>query len=149
MKYVGIVIIALVLMQTPVMAEDNHALTQEILAMDKQLFDAFNGNDIDVLKELFHPELEFFHDTGGLADYAATIQNSENLLGKPSSPTRTLIEDSVEVFPMQDIGALQTGRHQFCNTATGSLDCGVFQFIHLWKKEPGGWKLFRVISYDH
>jgi hypothetical protein len=29
------------------------------------------------------------------------------------------------------------------------MDCGVFKFIHTWKKTDKGWKVTRIISVDH
>lgn len=129
-------------------AEENN-LERKILLMDAALFDAFNGNDIEKIKDIFHKDLEFYHDKGGLADYEATIESLISLLGKPGSPQRSLIAESSAVYPIKDFGAVQTGTHKFCNKAADESQCGFFKFVHLWSEEKSGWKLKRVISYDH
>lgn len=63
--------------------------------------------------------------------------------------TRTLVEGSLEVYPVKDYGAIQIGSHTFCHMENGQEDCGTFKFVHLWRKENDSWKLTRVISYGH
>ena len=38
------------------------SLFNEIAAMDKKLFDAFNRQDFEGVKATFSPDLEFYHD---------------------------------------------------------------------------------------
>ncbi len=48
-------------------------------------------------------------------------------------------------------GAIMTGEHRFHVRAPGrpeALD-GVAKFTHLWLLQDGGWKLARVLSFDH
>ena len=131
------------------LVQAEESLVSEIKAMDKALFDAFNRCDIDAMAKIFSPDLEFYHDTGGLQDYqqtmAATRANCERNLGL----TRTLIADSMEVFPIKDYGAIQQARHQFCHWENGKHDCGTFRFVHIWQKQNNRWQLTRVVSYDH
>ncbi|WP_419148285.1 hypothetical protein [Pseudoalteromonas 'SMAR'] len=63
--------------------------------------------------------------------------------------TRTLIPESLTVYPIKDFGALQMGEHRFCHLVNGKNDCGTFRFTHIWRRNQAGWKLHRVISYGH
>lgn len=127
------------------------SLYQEILQQDSLLFEAFNKKNISVARTLFSEDLEFYHDKDGLADYATTIGNLANLFENKNSAElkRELVAGSSEVFPINGYGAVHTGLHTFCHPENGKMDCGTFQFVHLWKKTDSSWKLARVISYDH
>jgi hypothetical protein len=115
------------------------------------MFDAFNAQDLEKLKSTFSDSLEFYHDKGGLADYNQTIENSKNLFerNKSTGLRRDLVKGSMEVYPIKDYGAVETGLHTFCHDENGKQDCGTFKFVHVWQKKDGQWKVTRVISYDH
>jgi len=123
----------------------------EILHMDSVLFNAFNAQDLEQMKNTFSTDLEFYHDKGGLTDYNQTIANFKSLFEKnlTTGLRRDLNISSVEVYSIKDFGALEVGMHKFCHVENGKEDCGTFKFIHLWHKTDGVWRLTRVISYDH
>lgn len=127
----------------------NPALAKEIYQQDQGLFNAFNAKNAEGVLHYFSEDLEFYHDTGGLSNYQQNVVNTGNLLSREDSPTRRLISEDFEVHPIKDFGAIQTGSHQFCHMANGKNDCGTFKFLHIWKKTEQGWKITRVVSYDH
>lgn len=139
----------LLLLALTAAAETKSPLLVEIAAADKKLFDAFNGRDISVVKVMFDESLEFYHDRGGLSDYAQTIRQLTENFANPNWPRRELVAGTLEVHPIPNYGAIQTGAHRFCHEENGKTECGVFKFVHVWQKKGSGWKITRVISYDH
>ena len=67
----------------------------------------------------------------------------QNICGKVH---RELV--SLEVFPMKNYGALETGVHRFSHPGIDT-DQGDAKFVQLWKYENGRWWMTVVISYDH
>ena len=125
------------------------SLYDEILEMDRLLFTAFNNRDLDTTRKIFDTDLEFYHDQGGLSDYAQAIENSRALFEADTGLTRELMIESLGVHPIPGYGAVQTGKHRFCHPENGVMDCGVFDFLHIWKKTGNTWTLTRVVSYSH
>ena len=129
--------------------EGTTPLHDEILEMDRVMFDAFNSCDIQTMASVFADELEFFHDAGGLSGHKetmkVTVENCERNLGL----VRTLDVDTVAVYPIKGYGAIQEGRHTFCHVEDGENDCGTFRFLHIWKQSGAQWQLSRVVSYGH
>ena len=124
-------------------------LYDTIAHMDSVLFDAFNNQDLEKLKTIFATDLEFYHDKGGLTNYSQVIENTRRLFGQNNGLKRTLITGSLEVYPIKDYGAVEIGTHRFCHQENGKDDCGTFKFVHIWQKNSEGWRLTRVVSYDH
>lgn len=120
-----------------------------IARMDSMLFAAFNNRDTTLFKTLFTNDLEFYHDKGGLTNYTHSIEFLKTTKASGSDLKRELMPGSLEVYPVKDYGAIQIGQHRFCHTENGKPDCGVFKFVHVWKKENDNWKISRIISYDH
>ena len=58
-------------------------------------------------------------------------------------------KETLEVYPIKDYGAIETGTHRFCHTEEGKEICGTFKFLHIWQKEGTTWKVTRVVSYGH
>ena len=121
----------------------------QIAQLDSVLFNAFNGRDIETFKKLFAPDLEFYHDKGGLTGYEYTVQSLRNTAARKDGLRRELVPGSLEVYPLKDYGAIQIGAHQFCHLENGQQDCGTFKFVHIWRKMGNDWKITRVVSYDH
>ena len=123
-------------------------LAVKVNALDQELFGAFNACDLVKFESLLDPNVEFFHDKNGLSTGAATVtaQVKSNVCGKVR---REVVPGSLEVYPMDGIGALQIGRHRFYNPPTSTTPGGEAKFIHLWKNSNGKWQLLRVISFDH
>lgn len=136
------------LLSGSVLAQET-SLESRILKLDAALFDAFNARDISRFKDYLHEDLEFYHDKSGKTGKAKTLASLMDLAKQGGDLTRTLVEDSVEVYPVPDYGAIQTGLHTFCHTERGKADCGTFKFLHLWQKTDAGWQITRVMSYDH
>jgi uncharacterized protein (TIGR02246 family) len=126
-------------------------LFQKIASLDAELFGAVNACDLQKVASLFSPDVEFYHDKGGvtLGRQAVVDSIKANLCGKRR---RDLVPESTEVHPMDNYGALQIGSHRFCEA--GEKPCapgtsGAAKFIHLWQNKEGTWAITRVLSYDH
>jgi ketosteroid isomerase-like protein len=124
-------------------------LYDEIARMDSVLFDAFNTSDLEKLKKLFAEDLEFYHDKDGLDSYQRTIEKIKALFDKNNGMKRELVKGSLEVYPVKDYGAIEIGAHSFSHVENGKEIRGTFKFVLIWRKKDGGWKVSRVISYDH
>ena len=124
-------------------------LYAQIQQMDSVLFNAFNSRDTATFKKLFTGDLEFYHDKGGLTDYAYTIQSLKNAASRNDGLRRELVQGSLEVYPIPGYGAMEIGAHTFCHQENGKQDCGTFKFVHIWKQIGTEWKITRVVSYGH
>jgi hypothetical protein len=122
-------------------------LFDELARMDKELFDAaFVNCDAGKFRALFTDDAEFYHDRTGLAvgEAARTMKSCP----RDQGVTRSLVPDSLEVYPMQGYGAIQIGRHVFARKGEPGAEAA--KFVHLWKRDPdGAWRLARVLSFDH
>lgn len=126
-------------------------LEAEITAADARLFGGLNERDIKPLKEGLSPRLEFYHDRGGLSDYAGNIAIFEKNFRAPNRIRREAMPETVEIFPAGPNHAMHIGKHRFCNKPSASEpeECGVYGFSMVWEREGGQWKLLRVLSYGH
>lgn len=124
-------------------------LHKEILAADNAMFTAFNQCDVSAIAAFFSKELEFYHDVTGLKGFEENMMATKELCARDLGLKRTRVEDSLQIFPVKNFGAIQVGRHTFCHDVGGKQDCGTFDFTHIWKQTDSGWKLHRVISYGH
>lgn len=123
-------------------------LFEAILKVDSAWFSHFN-KDVAAFSNFVDSSLEFYHDKSGLTFYTDNIKAFTRLKTNTPDLTRTLIRESMEVYPIPGYGAVQIAQHRFCHMENGKLDCGVFKFIHVWKKTDAGWRVTRIISVDH
>ena len=130
---------------------ESKELFDEIAHMDSVMFDAFNAHDLEKIMSTFDSSLEFYHDKGGVTNFEQTKKNSADLFerNKTTGLRRDLVPGTMEVYPIKDYGAIETGLHRFCHEENGKQDCGTFKFLHIWQKKNGQWKVTRVASYDH
>ena len=125
------------------------AIDQEIydviVSKDKEYFDAYNTCDMKTQGSLFSENIEFFHDKGGLSTSKQEILAAleRNICGKV---TRTLIPGSIEVYPINDYGAIEIGYHKFYNNQEPNAISNPSKFIMVWKKEGEEWIISKVIS---
>jgi len=61
------------------------------------------------------------------------------------------VESSLQVFPLHDERALETGDHRFYERGKDGVErwTGQARFIQVWRRVDGHWLAERVISYDH
>lgn len=126
-------------------------LYRAVAAQDAALFDAYNRCDLKTFASLLDENVEFFHDQGGVTRGRDALTESvrKNICG---TTTRELVADSLEVYPMNNYGALEIGTHRFHHPkAEATEPVGEAKFVHLWQydKANGTWKVTRVISFDH
>jgi hypothetical protein len=98
---------------------------------------------------LFTSDLEFYHDKGGLTNFAQTRESFAKLFAGTPDIRRELVKGSLAVYPIKGHGAVEIGEHVFCHKENGKDDCGTFKFVMIWRKEGESWKISRVISFDH
>jgi hypothetical protein len=127
----------------------DNVLYATIIIQDSILFDAFNSRNIDKLESCFTDNLEVYQDNTGVRNYEQTIESFKELFRKDYVLTRKLIKESVEIYPIKDFGAIETGRHTFCHTENGKLECATFKFLEIWEIKNGQWKIAKIITYDH
>jgi hypothetical protein len=127
-------------------------LHDRIAALDAALFAAYNKCDMEKVGAFFAEDLEFYHEKGGLTltrDAVLALMR-KNLCGPDSNRVRReLVEGSMEVRPINNYGAVQTGEHRFYLTQKGQTEKvdGIGKFVMLWREKEGELKITRVISY--
>lgn len=136
---------------TPRPASTPADLFQAVVEQDAALFNAYNTCDLKKFDAFFVPDVEFYHDHGGvtLGNKALTESIKKNICGKT---TRELVPESLEVYPMDNYGALEIGVHRFHHPGHEQTEpVGEGKFVVLWRydKETKVWKITRVLSFDH
>lgn len=132
-----------------VAAEDGRdgPLYDQMLQLDGMVFDAYNACDLDVFGRYFAPDVEFYHDTGGVTrDRQTVIDNTRRWICH--KVRRELLDGSFRAYPVKDFGAIVEGEHRFCELASGQCE-GVAKFVMVWKQTDGQWQITRVLSYGH
>ena len=119
--------------------------------MDSILFDAsFVSCDAAAANAIFTADVEFYHDQNGVTTGDQVRENTKRLTAscpRDRGITRTLVTDSLRVYPIQGYGAVQMGVHRF--DERGAASSTLARFVHLWRNDNGTWRLARVLSLDH
>jgi hypothetical protein len=148
----------LLLLHLPVFAQDQEALETTIRHEDTAFWDAYNHCDVEKMSQFFWPDIEFYHDKGGLTVGLGPFVEilKTGLCGKPNYRLRReAIPDTVKVYPLQKngvtYGAVLSGEHYFYINDSGKPEYrdGVAKFFHVWLLKDGTWKMGRVVSYEH
>lgn len=125
-------------------------LFKEIAAQDSIMFAAFNTQNLAVFQSFFSTDLEWFQDNVGQIAYDTVFMNFENNFKKVNKLSRKLVKNTLEVHPIKNYGAIETGVHQFRHMENGKEEVGTFKFLMIWKKQSDSkWQITRVVSYDH
>ena len=101
-NFIWFLLVFFTLMTTRLCAQEkkpDDSLRTQIAHMDSVLFNAFNNRDMETFKKMFTTDLEFYHDKGGLTNYAYTIQSFKNTIGLNNGLRRELVPGSLEVYP--------------------------------------------------
>ena len=131
----------------------------EIAAADQALFSAFFDRcDIETLSKMVTDDFEMFHDKNGYMtksgkEFIDGIKGTcaRQKTGEDYRARRELVPGTLKVYPLNNYGAVEIGVHRFYQLLPGKPEklVEISQFTHVWKKEESGWKLSRVLSYDH
>ena len=112
------------------------------------MFAAYNAHDAEQLGRYFAPDLEFYHDKGGLLNWTQAIAGLTGTF-KQSPDIRRSLVGPLEVYPIPGYGAIEIGAHRFCHRENERDVCGTFKFLMVWRRTPTGWQVSRAVSYDH
>ncbi|WP_462248858.1 nuclear transport factor 2 family protein [Ekhidna sp.] len=112
--------------------------------------------DLESYESFLADDFEYFHDKGGFTpSKEAEMADMAIFCGKEQRTRqplrRELIKSSLEVYPMDNYGALEFCDHLFylqINDGTEKL-IGSGKMTAIWKFENDEWKVTRIISYDH
>jgi hypothetical protein len=124
-------------------------LFNKIANLDSLLFAAYNSKNLDLMKNFFTSDLEWYQDNGGLIGFEKVFENFNSIFNRDYDLKRSLIKESLEVHLIKGYGAIEIGMHQFKHIENGKLEIGTFKFLMIWKNDNGNWKISRVFSYDH
>jgi Domain of unknown function (DUF4440) len=147
--FISILLLASFFLKAQSQKHTDTVLFNTIFMHDSLFFSAFNEKNINSFAAFLDSSLEFYHDRGGLTDKAYSVNSLKNVAANVPDLKRTLLKETMEVYPIPNYGAVQIAQHRFCHMENGKMDCGVFKFIHVWKKTDAGWKVTRIISVDH
>jgi ketosteroid isomerase-like protein len=126
-------------------------LFDELARMDSVLFDAsFVSCDAAKANAIFADDVEFYHDQDGLSVGEQVRENTRRLTAscpRNHGVTRTIVPNSLRVYPIKGYGAVQVGVHRF--DERGAATATVARFVSVWHFQDGRWRLARVLSLDH
>jgi predicted alpha/beta superfamily hydrolase len=133
---------------------ENKNLYDQIAYQDSVLFSIAYACQPEKVGAFFTDDMEFYHDKGGpTIGKEKFIESLKNNFCGPNAVKlrRELIKGSLQVFPMNNFGAIETGEHRFYITGANNVEklSGIAKFTHLWKFINNEWKITRVLSYDH
>jgi len=141
--------------QTTAGTIEQQILSDEIISVDSIFFQSLNNCDLKTYESFLTDDFEFYHDRGGLTkSREAEMKSMTSFCGEQRQRQklrRKLVRASVEVSPIKDFGAVETGRHRFYLVIDDKTERLIEEakFTNVWQRQHTSWKLSRVISYDH
>jgi len=138
---------------------DLEKLPAVILHQDSLFWKAYNECDTAGQRQFFTEDVEFYHDKGGPTKGRETLMANvkKNLCSNENFRLRReVVAGSVQVFPLGNggviYGAILSGEHVFYIWGKDKAEYldGRARFTHVWLLQAdGGWKMSRILSYDH
>ena len=104
-------------------AEDSE-LYKQLKSVDSLLFEeGFNHCNLEILKSMMHPDLQFLHDQNGMQDLDAFFQGfEESICSNPDfKPIRKLVKGSLQVYPLKKASCMAPSRRVFMSFLLLSL----------------------------
>lgn len=122
-------------------------LFDTVAALDAKVFEAYNRCDMQTFENYFVPDVEFYHDKGGVTWKRQDVVDGTRkyICGKVR---RELVPGTLRVFPIKEFGAIEEGEHRFCQLDTGQCE-GIAKFVMIWRQQGDSWLMTRVLSYGH
>ncbi|WP_394973849.1 nuclear transport factor 2 family protein [uncultured Croceitalea sp.] len=136
-------------------AQRSGELYNTISKLDSIFFAALNECDLKKYESFLAFDYEFYHDKQGLTVSKGKEMESMSLFcgeqRERQQIKRVLINESLEVYPITNYGALETGEHIFYLVIDGNTSKPVSKakFTSIWRFDNNEWKLARTISYNH
>ena len=132
-------------------SSESKGLYDTVARLDSTFFEAFNNRNLSALKVFLSEELEFYHDLGGVTNYIQNVNAFEKTFLSERKVRRELVKSSLEVYPIKDFGAVETGTHRFYVREKGQREklSSEAKFVQIWQKRNEGWKITRIVSYAH
>ncbi len=130
-------------------AQTSGPLYNEIAHLDSLQFGAFNARNLDQLMNYFDSSLELYQDNTGVRNFDQTKQAFGSLFKMSYTLTRKLVRGTMEVYPIKDFGAIETGHHAFSHMENGHEQAATYKFMQIWQKKNGVWRVVREITYGH
>lgn len=127
---------------------DDQQLYDTIAKLDSIFFEAYNTCNLNLEKyaSFFSDSIEFYHDKGGLMTSKKEIVASTQkyVCGKV---TRELVKGSIEVYPINNYGAVEIGLHKFYNNQDKeNTPSRAGKFVVIWQHTKDAWQITKVIS---
>ena len=124
---------------------------------DEAFWKAYNACDTKAFRGFFTADVEFYHDRGGptIGLEALDTALATKLCGGASTLRREPVSDTVRWSILRNgdtvYGAIVAGEHLFYVREPGKAEFldGRARFLTLWLLRDGGWKMARLVSYDH
>ncbi|MDH4057263.1 MAG: nuclear transport factor 2 family protein [Cyclobacteriaceae bacterium] len=129
-------------------------LYRTIATLDSLMFTTLYKCNPEQNEKYFTEDLEFYHDKDGPMISRKIFMEAinKNFCGSRNNKLRReVVPGTMKVFPLENYGAVQTGEHYFFETYKDNPEkrVGIAKFTHIWRKQADGWRISRVISYDH
>ena len=130
-------------------------LYNTISELDSTFFKALNNCDLKKYESFLAFDYEFYHDKQGLTVSKGNEMKSMNLFcgeqRERQKIKRVLINQSLEVYPITNYGAIENGEHTFHLVIDDSISKPISKakFTSIWRFDNNEWKLARTISYNH
>ena len=132
-------------------------MTAVIAKADGDLFAAvFDTCNADVVASMLTGDFRFVHDKNGETVRAQFVDDLRGhcervKTGEDFPARRELVPGSLEVWPINKYGALETGVHRFYARVPGKPEqlTETGNFMILWKQVGGKWLMAESISYGH
>ncbi len=136
-------------------AQRSGELYTTISKLDSTFFRALNECNLKKYESFLAFDYEFYHDKAGITISRGNEMKSMNLFcgeqRERQQIKRVLINESLEVYPIYNYGAVQNGEHIFHlvidNKTTKPISKA--KFTSIWRFDNNEWKLARTISYNH
>ena len=132
-------------------------LTAAIAKADAALFhEVFDRCDPITTAAMLTDDFRFVHDKDGaesrvqfIRDLNAHCRRVKS--GEDFAARRELVEGSLEVWPLNNYGALEIAEHRFYAQLPGKPEqlTETGRFMILWKKDGSEWKMAESISWGH
>jgi hypothetical protein len=136
-------------------SQKNGELYDTISKLDSLFFKALNNCDLKKYESFLAFDYEFYHDKQGLTTSKKNEMESMNVFcGEQRDRQqikRKLLKGSLEVYPLNNYGAIEIGEHIFYLVIDDktSKPISKAKFTSVWRFDNNQWKLARTLSYNH